>query len=461
MTSDRLKRRRFLSALGLGALSAWLTSGERSARAATATAAGAVTRPRCFVGVYTPHGMAHEHWRPGEGFNLRTPGSSLAPFDDAARFGRSFKQNLLLIDGLDLAAGIEVGTVGHDASRVLLTGSGAQGKNASLDQYLALEQKLGQSTPFTSLTLAVGSDGAGLGGNVSYANGGTPLPKQIDPGALFAELFGAPLGEAEQAALAARRQRQRSVLDALSGELKSLGARAPASERPKLEQHLGALREIEKRLDPPTLECALPERPDAARFPKLRAYGGGERYFDAISDLQVDLLARALACDLTRFATLMLADLSRTELYPSLPRDLHTDVAHLYAARSDKAAGKPETWAPLAVQNEYSYSKVARLAQRLAEAELLDQSLIYVSSDMGDPARHSSRNVPTLLVGGSATPFGFGRLIDLRTSKREGELVPHNRLLVSICQAFGVETERFGTAPKSATITGRLDALST
>jgi hypothetical protein len=453
-----MKRRRFLAALGLGGLSAWLTCGERSARAAAPESAQ--RRPRCFVAVYTPHGMAHEHWRPGAGFELRAPGSSLAPFDDAARFGRSFKQNLLVIDGLDLAAGIEVGTVGHDASRVILTGSGAQGKNASLEQYLALEQGLGQSTPFTTLTLAVGSDDAGLGANISYASGGTPLPKQIDPGALFAELFGAPLGEAEQAALAARRRRQQSVLDTLGAELRSLGARAPASERVKLEQHLGALREIEKRLDPPPLACAPPERPDASRFPKLRAYGGGERYFDIISDLQVDLLARALACDLTRFASLMLADLSRTELYPALPRDLHADVAHLYAARSDKSPGKPETWAPLATQNEYGYSKVARLAQRLAEADLLEQSLIYATSDMGDPARHSSRNVPTLLVGGSATPFAFGRLLDLRAHKAEGDLLPHNRLLVSICQAFGVETDRFGTAPKAATITGRLDSLA-
>jgi hypothetical protein len=459
MSSERVRRRRFLSALGLGALSAWLVSGERSARAGAPPGSPAVRRPRRFVGVYTPHGMAHELWRPESGFELRFPGSSLAPFDDPARFGQSFKPNLLVLDGLDLAAGIEVGTVGHDASRVILTGSGAQGKNASLDQYLALEQMLGQSTPFSSLTLAVGSEDSGLGTNLSYANGGTPLPKLIDPGELFAELFGAPLGEPERAALAAQRARQKSVLDALTGDLKRLGPRLPAAERVKLEQHLGALREIEKRLDPPELECSPPERPDAARFPKLRAYGGGEPYFDAVTDLQIDLLARALACDLTRFATLMLADLSRTELVPTLPRDIHADVAHLYAARSEKGAGKPETWAPLALQNEYSYGKVARLAQRLAEAELLDDSLIYVSSDMGDPARHSSRNVPSLLLGGSAAPFGFGRLLDLRAGKREGELLPHNRLLVSICQAFGVETDRFGSAPKAATISGRLDAL--
>jgi hypothetical protein len=367
---------------------------------------------------------------------------------------------LLVIDGLDLAAGIEVGTVGHDASRALFTGSGADGKCASIDQYLAVEQMLGAPTAFTSLTLAVGSNGSELGANVSYASGGTPVPKLIDPSEVFAELFGKPLTAAARAQLEAERRRKKSVLDALNAELKALGASVPSAERQKLELHLTALREIEKRLSPPKLTCEPPPAPDASTYPRIRAYGGGEAYFDTITNLQVDLLARALACDVTRFATLMLADLSRTELFPELPRDVHTEVAHLYAARTAKGPGDAKTWTPLALQNRYTNSKVARLLQRLGEASLIDDSLVYVSSDMGDPARHSSRNVPTLLLGGAAAGFKFGRYLDLRANKPEGTLLPHNRLLVSICQAFGVETERFGQSAKSSTVTGKLDALS-
>jgi hypothetical protein len=78
---------------------------------------------------------------------------------------------------------------------------------------------------------------------------------------------------------------------------------------------------------------------------------------------------------------------------------------------------------------------------------------------MGDTAMHSSRNVPTLLAGGCGGHFAMGRFIDLRSNKRDGHMVPNNRLLVSIARAFGVETERFGSSPNPETLTGRLEEL--
>jgi hypothetical protein len=435
------------------------TGGSSPATDSTSARRSAGRGPLRFIGVFTPHGCAHELWKPGPDFDLRYPGCTLAPFDAPDRFGRSFKDRLLVIDGLDLAAGIEVGTVGHDASRVILTGSGVNGKNPSVDQYLAFEKTLGADTPHTSITLAVGDDLTDLGKNISYSAGGSPVPKWIDPAQLFDELFGGPLTEQGRQELALLRARQRSVLDFVRGDLQRLSSIASARERTKLDQHHSALREIEKRLSPAVRNTVLPPRPDSALFPKIKSYGAGEPYFEVITKLHIDLLAQALSSDVTRFATLMLADLTRTGVYPDLPSDVHGDVAHTYWARTDSAPGKPETWQKLAVQNRHSYLQVARLMQRLDEADALDDTLILVQSDMGDPARHSSRNVPTLLAGGCGGRFAMGRLLDFRTSKG-AELVPNNRLLVSVCQAFGVATERFGHSASAATVTGALDGLA-
>jgi hypothetical protein len=89
---------------------------------------------------------------------------------------------------------------------------------------------------------------------------------------------------------------------------------------------------------------------------------------------------------------------------------------------------------------------------------MLDDTIVYVSGDMGDPNRHSSRCVPTLIAGGAGGRFKMGRYLDLRDAHGAG--IPNNRLLVSIAQAFGVETSRFGQAVDPAIVTGRLDALS-
>jgi len=449
---SRSSRRHFLLALGAGStLAAW--EGTRAASAApAATSSG---RPLRFIGVFTPHGRAHELWQPRADFDIAYPGSSLAPFDDPEHYGKSFKDQLLVIDGIDLSAGIAVGTVGHDASRVILTGSGADGKNASIDQFLGVERGLGADTPHSSLAFAVGNDAPDIGSNLSYARGGTPIPKWIDPTLAFERLFGHALGGPGD--LAHQRRLGKSVLDAVRSDLRSLSLRAPASERIKLEQHQVALREIEKRLSGVERHCDAPTPPDRSAFPRLKAYGGGEPYFEAITDLQVDLLARAMACDLTRFASLFLADLSRTKQIPELPEDVHSDVAHRYDARNGAHEGDPSTWQMLALQNRYAYGKVARLLQRLDEAGLLSDTIVYVSSDMGDPARHASRNVPTLIAGGAGGQYKMKRYLDLRSA--DGAGVPNNRLLVSICQAFGQADLRFGHATDSHITDGRLDAL--
>lgn len=455
MTARNVGRRRFLQSLGVCAAA----MPALASRVAVASEADVGLSPLRFVGVFMPHGVVAEYYRPGEGFDLRADKCLLAPFDAPERFGRSFRELVLPIDGIDLAAGIEVGTVGHDASRVILTGSGARGINASLDQYLAVECGFGADTPITSLVLGVGSDDTGLGFNLSYGSGGVPVPKVIDPVAVFDELFGKVLSGEEAQALERRRRVGKSVLDAVRSDNSALRRMAPASERHKLDQHQTALREIEKRLSSVTRPCVAPPRPDASAFPALRASAGGEPYFEVITALHTDLIARAFACDLTRFATLFLGDLTRSSSGLGLPMDIHMDVAHRYEARRAGRPGNPESWDALAIQNRHTYGQIATLMQRLDAAGVLFQTIILAQSDMGDTATHSSRNVPTLLAGGCGGHFAMGRFLDLRTDKPQGQLVPNNRLLVSIAQAFGVATTRFGTSSNPETVTGRLEAL--
>jgi hypothetical protein len=450
-------RREFLAALGAAGLFAAqrvrADTGTGPARSRTSN------RPLRLLAVYTPHGRAHELWQPRNGFDLRYPDAILRPFDDAETLGKSFRNRLIVLDGIDLSAGIAVGTSGHDGPRVVLTGSGADGKGASLDQVLAVDRGLGTETLHTSLVLGVGSDQTGIGECISYGAGGTPLPKWIDPAETFGELFGGPLAGRRAEEIEQQRREGRSVLDVVRADLARLSARAPASERTKMEQHQSALRDIEKRLGATERACAAPVPPERTRFQRVGSYDGGARYLDAITDLQIDLLARAMGCDLTRFATLMLGDLSRTHLYPELPDDVHGDVAHRYDARTDNHPGAPETWRALALQNRYSYGKVARLLLRLDEAGVLDDTIVLVSGDMGDPARHSSRSVPTLIAGGCGGHFTMGRYVDLRQDKG-GDGVPNNRVLVSIAQAFGAEIERFGQSADPRIVTGKLDALA-
>lgn len=446
-------RRKFLSALGALAFTGGISARARAeAVLASPPSPKGEEPPLRFFGVYTPHGSAYEYYPPGEGFDFTYEHAVLSPFEDEKTYGKKYKEYLTIVDGVDLSAGLLTGTVGHEAPRVILTGSGADGLNASIDQYLAVEQGFGASTIVTSLVLGVGNDASGPGNNVSYARGGTELPKQIDPRSLFADLFGTPISGKTKDVLQQERALGLSILDFARRDLKTIRRSSPSSARLKLEQHETALRDIEKRLTTTAPACDRPMQP--REFSRLKAYGGGEPDFDEITNLMIDLSVRAMACDLTRFASIFLADLSRTRMGHGLPPDIHQGVAHKYQARSVSQPGRPESWQALANQNRYTYSKVVRLAQRMDEAGILDDSIVYASSDLGDPARHSSRHVPTLLVGRAGGRWPGGKYIRFDSSNP----IANNRVLVSIAQAFGVETERFGHSASSSVVTGNISA---
>ncbi len=473
-------RRSFLKAVG-GAAASVPFFGMLSDSVAQSTGE---SLPLKFIGAYHPHGVSAEYWamRDGEtetNFDITYADCSLQPFDDAATYGKSFKDRILPIEGIDLLSSAN----GHDTAATILTGSRVSGKpsNISLDQYLAHTHGLGADTRLASIALAVGEDGSEPGTTLSYGEGGSPLPKIIDPVQAFDLLFaGFVVGDDPAAIAAAARQRQlgKSVIDFVNGDIKRLHPRLAPREQQKLDQHLTSLRELEKQFTEATAGagCTLPSAPSAAGFPSVKKYNGGEPYFTPISESFIDVLAQAIACDITRFATIYLNDLGFEGNPLNLPPDNHGGVAHTYNASTlgndgHSQPGDPATWLPLAQVNRYNYGQIARLMQRLDDFGILDSTLIYASSDMGNPALHSTKNVPTLLAGGVNGKFRMGRRIRLapdcpptnewcQQGDADYQGVSNNHLLVSILQAFDVQEDSFGTQPDSAETSGALPGLT-
>jgi hypothetical protein len=424
-------------------------------------------------------------------FDITYKNCSLQPFDDAATYGKSFKDRLLLIEGLDLA------TDGHDAVASILTGSPLNGSapaNSSLDQYLAVEMGLGAATLKSNIVLSVGDTDITPGHTLSYSKGGVGVGKICSPLQAFDYLFSGfvPADDANaQAALKRKNALGQSVVDYVREDCNRLRARLAPAEQQKMDQHLAAIRDLEKSYGGlSNAACAMvPKRPTAADFPvdisKLIRFNGGEPTFDVVTTFFVDLLAEAFACDVTRFGTLVLNDLpwdsaggAQTDsLGLGLPADLHNNVAHRYQSYGfdwqGKLAGTGDaaTWLPLATYNKYVYGKVARLLQKLDASGALDSTLVYVTSEMGNPNLHQSAAVPTVLIGGKNVPFSFGRRLRMspdcappndscKTRDTKYANGANNHLLVSIAQAFGVETNSFGKGADASFTTGGLSGLT-
>ena len=501
-------RRSFLKAVGAGAAALPFY---RLLEDSFAQAAGDPL-PLKLITISAPHGIAAEYWnrRGPEGpavtagglslqgnetetsFDITYPNCSLQPFDDAATYGKSYKDRLLTIEGLDLASD------GHDAVASILTGSPLNNgtpANSSLDQFLAVEKGLGASTQRSNVVLCVGDYGIHPGNTLSYSAGGVGVSKIISPYDIFDFLFAGfvPAGDSAGEAAAKRRNALgQSVIDYVRADCSRLRTRLAPVEQQKMDQHLASLRDLEKSfgaMGSAGSSCTIPMRPPAGAFPSdpglLQRFVGGEPTFDVVTTFFIDVLAQAFACDITRFATLVMNDLpydsphnaTMDSLGLGLPSDFHNLVAHKYAPPNYQWEGKLDkpgdetTWVPLAKYNKYVYGKVARLMQTLDGLGALDNVLIYVTSEMGNPSLHSSATVPTVLAGGKNVPFRFGRRLKITPdcAPPNDSCNAHdvkfasganNHLLISIAQAFGVQGNSFGKGPDPAFTTGALDGLT-
>jgi hypothetical protein len=460
-------RRSFLRALGAGAAAfPFFRLLENSA-----VHAQTGDTPMRLVTVFHPHGASSPLFLRQSGeteseFDISYTDCVLRSFDDAATYGVSFKDKLLAVDGIDLVAGLQGGKSGHDAVSVVFTGSAGSStpSNSSIEQFLAVEQGLGTDTRFSSLVLGIGYGGSQAAENISYGAGGVLMPKIINPQETFKLVF-KDLAVSDDPAAAETLDRQRalgrSVLDYVTADIQRLRPRLAAPEQSKLDLHLTTLRELEKRLQAVEGTCAAPS--DPGEYPYTETWNQGGPFLHEITQLQLGFLAQAMACDLTRFASVYLGDLSRGADQGTgitdVPNDNHEGWAHAYRPRIYDGTqiveqGDSASWAALGKCNHYNYSCVASFMQQLNDAGLLDDTLIYMSGEMGDPSIHSSTNVPTLLLGGAQNKFAMGRHVALKTDcamnqrwcTGQEQYVPQNHILVSIAQAFGVEVDSFGDA---------------
>jgi hypothetical protein len=472
-------RRSFLRALGAGAVSLpfyrLLEHGAVHAQSAAT--------PMRYVSILHVNAAASPLFLRREGetetdFDIAYDSCVLRCFDDPATYGVSFKDKMIALEGVDLAVAMVTGNSGHSAGPGVFTGcQPLQPKNSSIDQFLAVEQGLGASTRVSSIALGIGYDTPDWG--IVFAKGGALLQKIIDPTQTWDRLFaGIVVGDDPQALAEAARKRRLggSLLDYIRGDINRTYNRIGPEEREKLDVHLTTLRELEKRLGNLEFHCAgVPDQPRT--FPHLSDVTGAGPDLPEITQLQMGFLAQAFACDLTRFASVELYDLSDGAALgagiPDVPNDCHAYLAHkyyppIYDGKQLVDPGDPDSWERLAVVARYNYGTVAAFMKDLHQTGVLDDTLIYMSTDMGEPNIHDSANTPMVLLGGAGGKFRMGRRLKMkdncvnnaRSCNGQQQFVPQNQILVSIANAFGVPIDAYGTADDPTLTQGPLTALT-
>ena len=433
ITKMHLKRRTVLkglgTAVGLPLLDAMIPAG--TAVAQTAAAA----KPR-MIFVYFPHGAVMDKWTPkkdGPDFDFPPILAPLAPF----------QRQLTLISGLEnksaVAAPVHAITPGTWLSCVPPRISHDPLGGVTIDQMAA--QAISQDTPLPSLEVATeeqGGEGScdrnygcSYGKTISFRTPSTPLPMEHNPRKLFQQLFGQGDTADERTALIREDQ---SVLDLVRHDAADLSKTLGDRDRALLDDYLGTVREIERRVQ------KIAQR-DTSKLQLPDAPSGIPTAFDEHMQLMLDMMALALQANLTKVMTFMMAAEVSNQPYPFIGI---SDAFHPLSHHGNSQL-KMDRLAKVQTFNTKMFAGFVKKLQQTPDGEssLLDQSIILFGSNMSNSNLHDHFPLPTAIVGG-----GCGKLKG-NQHLRVPDRTPIANLHVALLNRAGIPTQSLGDSTGS------------
>lgn len=372
------------------------------------------------------NGVRREHWTPDQTGAGWQPKGELQPLNG-------------LRDWFNVVSGHEIKTATHphhSGMTGIMTGAHYQQvgttrdtivstfAHPSVDQVAA--EHLGGATPFRSLEVAVcrfrGTDEGTTFQHLSHNGPNNVNPSEYSPRAVYSRLFATTRQDA------ARVGARLSVLDAVTGQIRGLQGKVGAADRRRLEQHFESVRQLERRLESEAPQCDPTGEPDD--HPDIE----GREQIEAKNQAMSELIALALACDLTRVFSVMFscAGSGVVVWQAGAVNGLH-QVCH------DEALPQPTVHASIT----FTMERLAEFLTRLrdtpeGDSNLLDRCSILCTTELSEGNTHSNDEFPILLAG-----RGGGRLNTGLHVRSRGKANASHAVFQSLLGA-GVPVREFG-----------------
>lgn len=435
----RETRREFLMHTGISAAAANLVMGLPTlgwSHESGLSSENAAVRKQRIVVVFSPNGVIPKHFWPeevGENFQLKR---ILEPLSE-------FKSRMMTLNGV--CNKIQGDGDGHmKGMGCLLTGielfpgdvQGGSDTPAGWSQGISVDQCIKnhlQSNPVTqtrfgSLEFGVMvPERADTWTRMSYAGANQPVAPIDDPYQMFDKLYGKTKN----------RELLASVLDGLSEDFRKVEQLVSQEDRHLLQDHLVMVREVEKELQ--TELARKEQQADVGHAVPQLPPNVAEKNdnIPTITKMQMDLLVNSFTADFARVATFQITN------SVGQPRMKWLGINEGHHGLSHEPDTNEEAYEKLIKINTWYCEQVAYLAKRLdeipepgGEGSMLDNTTIIWTNELGKGNSHTRKNIPFVLVGGGLG-FKMGRAMKF-------DMVPHNRLLMSLCEAMGCPQESFG-----------------
>ena len=299
-------------------------------------------------------------------------------------------------------------------------------------------EHVGKETKLPSLELS--TDRARLSGgcdsgyscayqyNLAWKTESLPMPPEANPRSVFERLFSGGLSKEQAESRTRRLRHEKSLLDFVLEDAKSLQRDLGRTDRSKLDEYLTSVRELEKRIE--NAEHFDSKTPTYSK-PKGIPSDYGEHL-----RVQFDLMALAFQTDATRVSTFLLAHDGSNRSFSDIgvPEGHHSLSHH----REDKVKVAKLAKIDRFYADQFAYFlKKINSVREVDGSSMLDHCMLIYGGGISDGNRHGHEKLPILLAGGRAAGLSAGRRHDFN-----GE--PLTNLYLSLLERMGLEADALG-----------------
>lgn len=468
MNRRDLDRRRFLRAVGATALTYPFVK-------ALPSYAATGDPPTYLVLLFTPSGFVQHLWGAQCAKPAGTAPTSASPLvfrDTLSVFDTmGLTDKVIVLDGLNVKAAVNPS---HEPGMAALwtgvTSTGNPATGPSIDQVIAGELNSGR--PFRSIELMVRYSADWTDREVKtrmiYDAKGGYLDPYDDPAAARNALFPnmtAMTGPDKKTYI------RNKLFQQLNVELDGLQTRLCNEDRQQLQALQQAWLDLNQQLTSAAAAAQACTTPDAAPA----GYKSPSDDFPTSAKLQMNILAMALACDLTRVASLQFStatsQVKHTAWLGANQTKTHHDHSHdgptslyqfyqlgggdyLYNPAGASLYGSLDQ---LTAIDAWYAKQVATFASSLRQftvggKSLLDQTVICWGSEIAIGAAHNHNAAPFVLIGGGGGKLKTNQVVRFPV-KFDGDQTTqnvvdrsHSDLLLTLAQVMGVNLTKIGDA---------------
>ncbi len=264
--------------------------------------------------------------------------------------------------------------------------------------------------------------------SISWATPEEPLPMIRDPRAVFDQLFG--IGATPEAR-AARRRRDKSILDWVTQSTNELKRSLGAADQVRLADYLEDVREIERRIQKVEAQNSSGE----ARAIPGAPIGVPDSYDEHVK-LMFDMQVVAFASDVTRVVAFKLSRDVSNRVYPETGVNTGFHIASHHGEREERILD-------LAKINKYHVGLVPYFLKKLNEtpdgdSNLLENSLLIYGSPMGNSNVHNHKRCPLFLAGHA------GGALKGNMHIKAADGTPMANAMLGALRGVGLELDSFG-----------------